>query len=165
MLRNANANHCHHHCMPSRFLLQYSYSSVLNKSPGHFSTSGTLRGSFILLCRIISVECQTNFECTLFSCHLKLIWSLKFKAVLWMDMNLVLFLIWRSSVIYWCIYQTKSNRNQNQSRVKNTIEKVAPNSKFVGHSNEIIQQSKIGDLLTWWNAEVWQTHSLTHQRT
>ena len=41
------------------------------------------------------------------------------------------------------MYQTKSNTNQNQFKAQTTMEKVAPNSKFVGHSTEIIQQSKI----------------------
>ena len=36
----------------------------------------------ILLCRIISVECPTNSECTLVCCHLKLVWSLNFEIVL-----------------------------------------------------------------------------------
>ena len=40
------------------------------------------KGPLILLCRIILVECPTNFECMLVSCHLKLIWSLNFEIVL-----------------------------------------------------------------------------------
>ena len=39
------------------------------------------KGPFILLCRIFSVECPTNFECTLVNCHLKLVWSLNFEIV------------------------------------------------------------------------------------
>ena len=31
------------------------------------------KGPLILLCQIISVECPTNFECMLVSCHLKLV--------------------------------------------------------------------------------------------
>ena len=46
----------------------------------------------ILLCQIISVECPTNFECMLVSCHLKLIWSLKFEIVLRIDLQKALFL-------------------------------------------------------------------------
>ena len=42
------------------------------------STKGSVmriyfKGPLILLCQMISVECPTNFECTLVSCHLKLI--------------------------------------------------------------------------------------------
>ena len=31
------------------------------------------KGPLFLLCRIISVECPTNLECTMVSCHLKLV--------------------------------------------------------------------------------------------
>ena len=44
------------------------------------------KGPLILLCQIISVECPTNFECALVSCHLKLIWSLNFEIVLRIDL-------------------------------------------------------------------------------
>ena len=56
---------------------------------------------------------------------------------------MALFLIWRFSTIYWCIYQTKSSTSQNQFRAYTIMEKVAPNSKFVCHSTNIIGQSKI----------------------
>ena len=62
---------------------------------------------------------------------------------------MALFLIWRSNSIYWCIYQAKSNESQCQFRAQTTMEKVAPNSKFVGHSTLIIRQSKIKGPLTW----------------
>ena len=61
---------------------------------------------------------------------------------------MVLFLIWRPSTTYWCIYQTKSNTNQTQFRAETTMEKVTPSSKFVGHSTEIIRLSKIKGPLT-----------------
>ena len=86
--------------------------------------------------------CPTNFECTLVSCHLKLIWSLNFEIVLRIDLQMALFFIWISSASYLCTYQTKSKINQNQFMVWTTIEKVAPNSKFIGHSTEIIWQNK-----------------------
>ena len=73
---------------------------------------------------------------------------LNFEIVLRIDQQMALSSIWRPTAIYWCIYQTKSNTNQNQFRALTTMEKVAPNSKFFGHSTEIIGQSKIkGPLL------------------
>ena len=74
------------------------------------------KGPFILLCRMISIECPTNYECKLVSCHLKLIWSLNFEIVLKIDLQMALFSIWRSSAIYWCAYQTISNTKQDQFR-------------------------------------------------
>ena len=44
--------------------------------------------------------------------------------------------------------QTKSNTNQNQFRAQTTMETEVQNSKFVGHSTEIIWQSKIKGPLT-----------------
>ena len=40
------------------------------------------KGPLILLCQIISVECPTNFEFTLVSCHHNLAWSLNFDTKL-----------------------------------------------------------------------------------
>ena len=40
------------------------------------------KGPFIFLCQIISIECPTNFECTLVSYHLKLILSFNFEIFL-----------------------------------------------------------------------------------
>ena len=74
------------------------------------------KGPFILHCQIVSVECPTNYECMLVRCYRKLIWSLKFEIILRIDLQMALFSIWRSSIIYWCTFQTKSNTNQNQFR-------------------------------------------------
>ena len=38
-----------------------------------FVVDGPFKGPLILLCWIYSVECPTNFECMLVSCHLKLV--------------------------------------------------------------------------------------------
>ena len=45
--------------------------------------------------------------------------------------------------IYIYIHQAESNTNQNQFRVQTTMEKVAPNSKFVGQFIDIFWQSEI----------------------
>ena len=47
------------------------------------------------------------------------------------------------------VCKTRSDSKQNQFRAQTTMEKLAPNSKFAGHSTEIIRQSKIkGPLIT-----------------
>ena len=52
---------------------------ILKETNDHRQSFLKDKGPFILLCQIISVECPTNFECTLVSCHLKLASSLNFE--------------------------------------------------------------------------------------
>ena len=99
---------------------------------GHPKPIWFCKGPLILLCQIISVEYPTIFECTMVSCHLKLIWFLNFKIVLKIDPQM--------AFLYGD--QTKSNTNQSQFRAYTTMGKVPPNLKLVGHSTENIWQGK-----------------------
>ena len=109
------------------------------------------KGLLFLLCRIISVDRPPNFECTLVSCHLKLVWCLNFEIKA--TDGVVLHIEIQRHLLVIC--KTNFNTNQNIFRAYSTMEKVAPNSNFVCRFSEINLHSKTkGPLRYFWGGRL-----------